>query len=177
MRIITIVIPAILSLNWFGLFWSGWLFVVLLTLFFIGRALRAAYLEKKLWGSRWENIYLVDESIKIDFEINYPQLFPLCFFIQEGEMVRAMKEATDNLKRAGNRFMLPGNEYNAQTWQAIKIQILPIWPRSGEWVNETSQEYATRAASYIMQDRQIRHQNLKALAPEWYQYHHHKEQA
>ena len=175
MRIATIIIPALISLNWLGLFWSGWLFLVIMALVFIVRALRIAYTDKMRWGTRWENIYIVDESIKIDLEINYPQLAPLCIFAQEGQMVRAMKEATGKLSQAGNRFVMPDKEYSAGTWEAIKLQVLPIWPRSGEWVNETSEEYAARAASVIMQDRQIRHANLKALAPEWYQRIHHKE--
>lgn len=175
MRVFVIILPAVISLNWFGLFWSGWLFLLVMAIFFIVRALRESYTEKIKWGRRWENVYIIDEGAKIDFEVNHASLVPLCIFVPEGGMVRAMKDATAKLRGTGNRFMLPDKEYSVQTWEAMKIQVLPIWRQSGEWVNETMAEYVERAAQAIKQDRQIRHANLKALAPEWYQRYHHKE--
>lgn len=177
MRIFAMILPAVISLNWFGLFWSGWLFLLVMATFFIVRALRESYTDKINWGRRWENVYIIDEAAKIDFEVNHAPLVPLCIFVPEGGMVRAMKDATEKLRGAGNKFISPDKdkEYSVQTWEAIKIQVLPIWRQSGEWVNENMAEYVERAAQVIKHDRQIRHQNLKALAPEWYQRWHHKE--
>lgn len=171
MRTVIGTVLGLLSVWKVGAFWTGWGAVLLILGVFIWRWLRWRYEERKKWGERFENVYLVVEweGVREKLEREHGDIVRFIEWVEEGKVKEGMREVIGKLQEAENRWFMEEER------EEFKLRVIPIYKRSGEWVNESWEEYVERVVSYVREDRRVKHYNIKEYDPGYYERYYHRE--